>query len=143
MRRTLNACGVVLIPFLLALVSPAGASERPSYTFTLAHVDGGTVYFSGVGGTPWTAVSYGCGDCSFLVSRDGAQGPVERSAVMADAGIIFRLTETADALDLTCRAAKCTFGTTVASGKTKIHRVRRGHTKRVPVTVGSAFSVVE
>jgi hypothetical protein len=143
MRRTSRAFGVVLIPVLLGSVSPAGARDRASYAFTLERVDGGTMYFSGVRGSPWSATSYGCGDCSFLVSREGVRGPVEPSAVTADAGIIFRLTESADGLELTCRAAKCTFETTVASGKTKSHTVGRGHTKRVPVTVGSTFSVVE
>lgn len=119
------------------------AGHPQSYEFNLARVEGRTVFFSGVDGSPWREVSYGSDESGFLVSKEGVRGPVTTAELVDVPAMIFLLTDSGDTLAVTCQARKCTVYSTPVSGKTKTSKLRRGRTTRVSTSSAVSFKVVE
>jgi ferric-dicitrate binding protein FerR (iron transport regulator) len=74
-----------------------------SFTFSITGIQGRTISFSN---SKNETFSYGCADCSFVVSENG----VSKAASTTEPGVEFKLNADGSSLTATCHAAPCSMG---------------------------------
>jgi len=74
-----------------------------SFSFSISGIQGRTISFSNSRGETF---SYGCTDCSFVVSENG----ISKTVASAEPGIEFKLSPDGSTLTATCHAAPCYMG---------------------------------
>jgi hypothetical protein len=80
---------------------PGAAPNR--FSFGITGIQGRTISFSNSKGETF---SYGCADCSFIVSENG----ISKVATTTETGVEFKLSADGSTLTATCHAAPCSIG---------------------------------
>jgi len=79
------------------------ATPPNGFSFAIAGFQGRTISFTNSKGETF---SYGCTDCSFVVSENG----VSKAVTAAEPGVEFKLSADGSTLTATCHAAPCSMG---------------------------------
>jgi len=85
------------------IISNNWATPPNGFSFSITGIQGRTISFSTNKGEIF---SYGCADCSFIVSENGVAKVVSTS----EPGVEFKLSSDGNSLTATCHAASCSMG---------------------------------
>jgi hypothetical protein len=107
------------------------ATPPNGFSFSITGIQGRTISFSTNKGEIF---SYGCADCSFIVSENGVAKVVSTS----EPGVEFKLSSDGNSLTATCHAAPCSMGRWITSASWTRNGTTNAWGNGISYTIGKA-----